>query len=78
MPSNLTKTDSRFTKRLQRRYAPTGGPLFPGTGGPVSIGITGPLSPESAQWLSPELLLTVDWAAADIPVVHNYLSHFGA
>ncbi len=53
MPSNLTKTDSRFTKRLQRRYAPTGGPLFPGTGGPVSIGITGPLSPESAildQW----------------------------
>ncbi len=33
---------------------------------------------KAIQWLSPELLLTVDWAAADIPVVHNYLSHFGA
>lgn len=29
------KTDSRLTKRLQRRFAPTGGPLCSGIGGPV-------------------------------------------
>ncbi|SMC86628.1 (deoxy)nucleoside triphosphate pyrophosphohydrolase [Pedobacter africanus] len=29
-------------------------------------------------WQAPHNLTELDWAAADIPVVHNYLAHIGA